>query len=370
MNREEIIDYDNLWDSMMKCCKSVGWKPTTKHVMLNGVEEIVRMGHQLESGTWKNGTPKPILITYPKRREGLSIPFRDRIYQRSINDIVLYPEMTRHFIYGNCACQQGKGTDFAIRLLRRHLWNFYTHYGREGYIVHTDIHGYYPNMSHAEVEKHFKKYLSPDVLRMVMDVLNSQYSGDVGFNPGSQMVQIAGISLLDPIDHYIKEQLHQHWYGRFMDDSWNLVHSERDAANYLDAVTRKLRAIGFEMNQEKTGITPLVKEFELLGYTYRMTETGKVIMQVKSENVKHERKHLYRLKRGGATKKKSNECLDGWAAHVARGSGNKVIQRTQQYNKNLWREEDAKISGKEDGAEGRKRDGKSESWADRSECEN
>ena len=49
---------------------------------------------------------------------------------------------------------------------------------------------------------------------MVCNVLDSQYAGHVGYNPGSQMVQIAGISILDDLDHFIKEQLHEKYYIR------------------------------------------------------------------------------------------------------------------------------------------------------------
>ena len=59
-------------------------------------------------------------------------------------------------------------------------------------------------MSHAAVKNNFEEYLPKDVHEMICDVLDTQYKGETGYNPGSQMVQIAGISLLDKTDHYIK----------------------------------------------------------------------------------------------------------------------------------------------------------------------
>lgn len=76
------------------------------------------MENQLREGTWKNGKPKTILITYPKRREALSVSFKDRIYQRSINDNVLYPAMAKTFIKENCACQHGKVRTMLERFLK------------------------------------------------------------------------------------------------------------------------------------------------------------------------------------------------------------------------------------------------------------
>ena len=84
-NQEEIIiDFDNLYDSMMKCKRKVFWKPSVKAFMINSEENLHRLHDQLVNGTFKNGKPREILITYPKRREALSISFKDRIYQRSI----------------------------------------------------------------------------------------------------------------------------------------------------------------------------------------------------------------------------------------------------------------------------------------------
>mgnify|MGYP006951596728 FL=1 len=79
--KDYITNFDQLYNSMQKCRKGVSWKPSVKSFILNSEENLLRMERQLKEGTWKNGKPKPILITYPKRREGLSIPFKDRVYQ-------------------------------------------------------------------------------------------------------------------------------------------------------------------------------------------------------------------------------------------------------------------------------------------------
>lgn len=216
--KDHITSYDSLYESMLKCKNGVTWKPSVKSFLLNGEENILRMKHQHQDGTWKNGKPKTVLITYPKRREALSIPFKDRVYQRSINDNSLYPQMTKGFTYSNCACQTGKGTDFARALVKKYLWNYYCRYGAKGWIVQVDIHGYYLNMRHSDVERQIRNLTDKDTAEMSCGVLRDQYAGETGYNPGSQMVQIAGISLLDPLDHYIKEQLRVKYNIRYIDD--------------------------------------------------------------------------------------------------------------------------------------------------------
>lgn len=339
--KEVIIDYDSLWDSFLKCKKGVLWKPSTKHYNLNAIKETMRINKKLEEGKWKDGVPRPIQILYPKKRDGLSISFKDRVYQRSINDLCLYPYMSKSFIIDNCACQKGKGIDFARARLKKHLWNYYCHYGNAGFILQIDIKGYYPNMSHTAVKNKFAKNIPVDVLEMVSNVLDTQYVGEIGYNPGSQMVQIAGISLLDDLDHYCKERLHIRHYIRYMDDILIVHHDDVELHQLLQLINVELTKIGCTLNIQKTHITPLSKGFTFLGFEYRITSTGKIIMTLNSANIKHERKKLQRLvslaKAGKITKAKADECFRDWCANASKGNSNKLIRRMTQYYNTLWR---------------------------------
>lgn len=336
---KKITDFDSLHESMTKCRKGVSWKPSVKSFVLNSEENLLRMERQLKEDTWKNGKPKPVLITYPKRREALSIPFKDRIYQRSINDNSLYPQMTRSFIYANCACQTGKGTDFARKLIKKYLWNYFCNYGSDGWIVQIDIHGYYLNMRHKDVEHQIYCNTDPDTTRMSCGVLRDQYAGETGYNPGSQMVQIAGIALLDPVDHYAKEQLHVKYYIRYMDDFWMLLPTKEQAEKTYTETVEKIQAYGLEINEKKSHVVPLRKGFTFLGFRYRMTDTGKVIMTLNPDSVKHERKTLARMvnksKRGELPLEKVEEHHNAWQNNAEKGNSNKVRERTRKYLKQL-----------------------------------
>ena len=170
---------------------------------------------------------------------------------------------------------------------------------------------------------------------------DTQYVGEVGYNPGSQMVQIAGISLLDDLDHYCKERLHVKHYLRYMDDII-VIHDDRnELLGILTEIERQLEKIGFSINKEKTCITPLSKGFTYLGFVYRVTSTGKILMTLNSANIKHERKKLQRLvalaKDGKITKEKADECFKSWCANAGKGNSYKLIKRITDYYNDLWR---------------------------------
>ena len=113
MDTELITGFDALWLSMMKCKRGVMWKDSVANFVLNGVKEATKLSDDLNDGAYVERPHKYFTVTSPKRREIMSISFRDRVYQRSLNDVAIYPVMVKSFIYDNAACQKGKGTDFA-----------------------------------------------------------------------------------------------------------------------------------------------------------------------------------------------------------------------------------------------------------------
>ena len=319
------------------------WKDSTAHFILNGLEEVLKLERQLKDGTYTARPPVSFRVTSPKPRDIISITFRDRVYQRSLNDNVIYPAMTRQFIYDNGACQKGRGTDFARGRLRAFLQKHYRRYGREGYVLQCDIKGYYPNMRHDTAKKTFRKQLDDWTYNASAKVLTEQYSGEIGFNPGSQMIQIAGISVLSDMDHMIKERLGIKYYVRYMDD-FILIHPDRE---HLEACRIRigdyLAGIGFWLHDEKTRIYPITDGIPFLGFHWSLTETGKVLMQLNSDSVRRERRKLKRLVhkclKGEIPKAKVYECYAGWKQHAAKGNSWKLIRRMDQYLKSLWRSE-------------------------------
>lgn len=346
MNDEEIVEliigFDSLYQSMIRCKRNVSWKNSVARYYLHGIEETLKLEAQLKGGTYKAKPPKEIKITHPKPRTAVSIGFKDRVYQRSLNDNVLYPYMTKQFIHQNFACQKGKGTDLARATLDKYLHRAYMHYGLDFHVLQCDIHDYYPNMNHEVAEKTFHDKLPPIAYEMTETILRDQYGGNVGYNPGSQMIQIAGISVLSPMDHFIKERLHIKLYIRYMDD-FVLIHPDRGYLEYCrQQVTAFLKKMGFELNPTKTRIYPARAGVKMLGFTHRLTPTGRVVRIISSENVRSERRKLRRMvnlaKKGLMTRTKVYESYQGWKAHAGKGDTHGLQVRMDKYYHTLWSE--------------------------------
>lgn len=185
----------------------------------------------------------------------------------------------------------------------------------------------------------FERHLPPSVHNRVREVLDRQYTGEAGYNPGSQMVQLAGISVPDPIDHYIKERLRAKKYVRFMDDSLIIHHDKARLEEWREAIRARYAADGMELHPTKTKIVRLKDGFRFLGFIYRLTPAGKVVMTVDPQNVKAERKRLFRLaqliKAGEKPASALYEQYGSWKAHAAKGNSQQLLQRMDQYVKTL-----------------------------------
>lgn len=194
-------------------------------------------------------------------------------------------------------------------------------------------------MQHKDAESQIQERADKDTAEMSCGVLRDQYAGDSGYNPGSQMVQIVGISLLDPVDHYVKEKLHVKRYIRYMDDFWALVETKECAEELLTNITVKLKEYGLEVNKKKSHIIPLNEGFVFLGFQYRLTETGKIIMTLDPDSVKHERKTLARMeskvRKGELKPEKVDEHHESWENNASKGNSYKMLKRTKQYLKQL-----------------------------------
>ncbi len=340
MEKENIIGIDALYNSMNKCTKGVKWKGTVAYFRHHWPDEIQKLNDELVNGTYKERRAKFFTVTEPKLREIMSIHFRDRVFQRSLNDIAIYPQASKHFIQDNFACQKGKGTQAARNKLKEYLHKFEREYGLDGYILKIDIKGYYPNMSHQYAESMLRNYLDKETYEMAIQVL-AHLPGDIGYNPGSQIVQIVGITALDHLDHFIKEQLNIKYYIRYMDDFILIHHDKHYLQDCLKSIQAELNNIKMKTNDKKTYITKISNPILFLGFIYHVTNTGKIIILADLKKIKHERKKIQRMvalvNKGKMTKRAVDKHFKSYKASVRYGNSHNLIYRLNRWYESLWK---------------------------------
>ncbi len=231
------------------------WKDSTAGFVKNGLKNCLKLHEELMSGKYKLMPYSVFVIHEKKTRIIASTKMRDRVVQRSLCDNYLYHELTKGFIYDNCACIKGRGTDFARNRLKRHMQRHFRKYGLNGYVLKIDIRDYFGSTPHYVAKQAVAKRVGdPWARQMVFDVIDSfQYlSPDKGIGLGSQISQLVQLSVLDDIDHEIKETLKIKGYVRYMDD-FILIHESKDYLKHcLEIIKSEIEQLGLEINPNKT----------------------------------------------------------------------------------------------------------------------
>ena len=342
---DEATGFEALFESMQKCQRNGKIKKASvARFVLHGIEENLKLEKEIDEEIYLPRNPHTFRLTYPKERPCSSIHIRDRVVQRSVNDLVIYPNMTNSFIWDNMACQTGKGTVKAMDRIDCFLHRYYINNGNsnEGYVWQWDVEGYYRNMRHDKARECFERRLSAKTVDHAERWLQKQYPYPVGYEPGSQMVQILGISMLDRFDHNIKENLRAKYYLRYMDDGFVISNDKEYLIECWKQQEKELEKLGLHFHPKKTRIYRLSEGITVLGFTFRLTDTGKVVRVINSKNVKHERKKLYRMaqlvRKGTIKPEKYWECYNAWRAHAELGNSYRLLQRMDKFAADLFKE--------------------------------
>jgi len=340
-----VIGHEALYLSAIKCFRNVGWKWSTQNYKLHLVENVVRLAEDLASGRYKEGRTHPVHLQFPREREALAISLKDRNVQRSVNDNRLYPARTRSLIYTNFACQHGKGTDAARRYWKAALHRAYLKYGTNRFkIVVADFENYYGSMRHDLTNAMLAEGLDDWTAKFVTGTLDRQYKGDTGYNPGSQMVQIAGISYPNRLDHHMKEVVRVKIFMHYMDDYQMTAESDAPAERILEEMDAEAAKVGLRLHPEKTKVVSAKDGAVFLGFLYKVDDGGKVLMFRAPKRVKEIRRRLRRLTnkehRGeverGATEN-SYRCV---RACMEKGNSARLLRRMDYFVNELKKEID------------------------------
>ena len=332
---EDVIGFDALWESMEKCRRGVMWKGSVQSFVLNGPENIMRLCDELHSGTY---TPRPVkkfTITSPKKREIVCVSFRDRVVQRSYNDVAIYPFMSRSWIYDNYACQTGKGTDFARERMRCHLERKVREVGPDFSVLCIDVKGYFDHLLFEVMGERFYQMCPRWAAQFACDTLRHQYGTGQGVNPGSQLTQIAGVDYLSEVDHFIKEELGVKGYGRYMDDLVLIHEDQMFLERCVTDVSRMMGHVGLEPHPTKTRMVRARDGFRFLGFDWRVAADGAVLMTLRAESYKSMRRRIERLHRletsGLRSQGTTFDAYMGWRAHAIKGCGWRGIERCDEW---------------------------------------
>lgn len=224
---EQVFSYENLYKAGLACCKGVRWKCSTQRYLASLSENTARTRKALMDGTWKTmGFHEFDIMERGKMRHIRSVHISERVVQRCLCDNALVPLFSSAFIYDNAASLKGKGIDFAMDRMNRHLQRHYRKHGMQGGILVFDFTDYFNSAPQEPIHLENRRRLYDERVRERAESFMADF-GERGFGLGSQVSQIDALMLANGLDHFIKEQLHIRGYGRYMDDGYLICEDVR-----------------------------------------------------------------------------------------------------------------------------------------------
>lgn len=342
--RDTVCDFDKLYEGMLKCRRGVMWKDSVSRFVNNPFPNLLKLRTSLLNGTYSISDYYCFTIHEPKTRDIVSTRFKDRTFQRSLCDNYLYDAITRTFIYDNGACQTGRGTDFARNRLKVQFIKYSREHGPDGYVLRCDIKSYFGSTPHEVAKQVMAKRVKDEwALQHVYALIDSYDTGDqIGLGLGSQVTQLIQLAVLCDLDHHIKEKLRVKYYERYMDDLILIHKSKEFLRKCLEVISSELAKLGLKLSMKKTQICPISQGIIFLGFKYKITSTGKVLMLVSKENVnkrkRKARKYVELVNQGKMTREKADQTQESWRAHAKKGDSKLLVKRMDKYYLNLWKE--------------------------------
>lgn len=226
---ESLISLPNLSVAFRKARQGKRKKAAVRRFDFAQELELLKLHEELSLGTYHPGPYRTFHIHDRKLRLISASPFRDRVVHHAFCNIV-EPHFERTFIAHSFASRRGKGTHVAVRLFQKFARKF-------PYVLKCDIRQFFPSIDHLILKEDLARKIKDQrvlgLAAVIIDASNPQvavrgiFPGDDlltrlerrrGLPLGNQTSQFFGNVYLNPLDHFIKEDLQCQGYLRYCDD--------------------------------------------------------------------------------------------------------------------------------------------------------
>jgi len=307
-----IYDFKNLHRAYLKARRSKRYRREVLEFSADLEDRLIDLQNRLIWKTYRTGDYKYFKVYEPKERTIAALPFTDRVAQHALCSVI-EPIFERGFIYDSYACRPRRGlhqgvdrtTDFLRRAGRK--WP-------RVYCLKGDIRKYFPSIDHDVLKRIIRRRIGcPDTLAMIDEIID--HSGDVGIPIGNLTSQLFANIYLDQLDHFVKDDLGESYYLRYMDD-FCLLDGEKSRLHRLyDEIRGYLQNVLHLVMNDKTQVFPVgSRAIDFLGY--RIREDFRLL---RKQNVRRMRRRIKKLagqaRAGILSWAAFRPHLDSWLGH-------------------------------------------------------
>ncbi len=335
--KEKVCSIYSLNKGFMKCKANRMWKPSVMDYYLHMTRYNYVLHRRLMHDTYIVKPCYNFVIHEPKRREIQAPYLTDRIVQSSVCNNFLKEKLRYVFIRENTACQEGKGTDDARNLLKELLRRYVRRYGTAGVVWKIDLKNFFGsidgNCLHELNVKHIQN-------QWIVDYIEKWGvpQGTKGLGLGAETNQAESCLALHPIDTFFKTVAGCKFYVRYQDDIIVILRDKAEARQLQSQLIAQLTNLKLKLNHKKTQIYKLTSWYPFLGFRFSVAESGKVLMRIKPESIKKERRRISHQTKIISAQEifTSSKC---WIAHASKGNNYFTIKRMEAYIMEIVREQ-------------------------------
>ena len=254
---EGLCSFENLLLASKKAQKGKRFKHSTSVFNLNLENELLCLQKELKGQTYQIGGYKQFYIYDPKKRLISAAPYRDRVVQHALCNII-EPIFDRMFVYDSYACRKWKGSIKAV--------NRFTEFSRKNdYVLKCDVKSYFASIDHEALWQFILgKIKDKQVLWLIRQIIDSTASP--GIPIGNLASQIFANLYLNDFDHYLKEAVKCPYYLRYMDDLIIFGNDKAWLTEVKELVRTKLIDVKLAMHEDKSRIFETKNGVPVLGY--------------------------------------------------------------------------------------------------------
>lgn len=293
-------------------------------------DNLLQLQDEIENRTFMPAPFRQKKIIYPKRQIAQVPAIRDKIVQHAMYDNGLYEMLTKPLIDGASACLRWRGDSYASQYLIDILRGYHLKYGKHFYCLKCDIKSYFASIPHERVFELIDRYVTDEDFKWIMRRYIDQMP--VGLALGLPQSQALANLYLSELDHKVKEVLHARYYARHMDDFYIISNDIGYLEKCLGFIREYVESIGLTLNP-KTGI--FTDKIDFLGFTYHLTDSGKVVMRLIASKRRSKRRELKKklamVVSGELTAESFAESYGGWRAHALTGCCRSLVSAWDEW---------------------------------------
>ena len=226
---------------------------------LNFENNIIKLWHDINSGTYKVNRSIAFVVSEPVKREIFAADFRDRVVHHLVIDKI-NPLFEADFITDSYSCRSGKGTLFGVKKVLEKIRQCSSFGTKDCYILKLDIRSFFMSINKTILYRRLdsflcEKYTAPDrdlILRLIRQIIfnspqdNCHIKGKIsdwnglpcykslfwsddnhGLPIGNLTSQVFANFYLNALDKFITQDLGIKYYGRYVDD-FVIIHEDKD----------------------------------------------------------------------------------------------------------------------------------------------